>query len=139
MKLIDDASQEMIILSEWMRINKLSPNPQKTEFMVIGHPRKTKHPDLPESLMLNNHRIKRVTKTKSLGLIVDEHLSWDDQFNLTKDKINSGIWAIRRLKNILPQSQLCMVYYALVESHLRYGNFVWGSLSETKLAALQRL
>ena len=87
MKLIDDASQEMINLSEWMKINKLSPNPQKTEFMVIGHPRKTKHPDLPESLMLNNHRIKRVTKAKSLGLIVDEHLSWDDQFNLTKTKL----------------------------------------------------
>ena len=107
--------------------------------MVIGHPRKTKHPDLPESLMINNHRIKRVTKTKSLGLIVDEHLSLDDQFNLTKDKINSGIWAIKRLKNILPQSQLYMVYYAMVESQLRYGNVVWGSLSETKLAALQRL
>ena len=139
MKLIDDASQEMINLSEWMRINKLSPNPQKTAFMVIGHPRKTKHPDLPESLKLNNHRIKRVTKTKSLGLIVDEHLSWDDQFNLTKDKINSGIWAIKRLKNILPQSQLCKVYYALVESQLRYGDVVWGSLSETNLAAFQRL
>ena len=89
--------------------------------------------------MLNNHRIKRVTKTKSLGLIVDEHLSWDYQFNLTKDKISSGMWAIKRLKNILAQSQLCMVYYALVESQLRYGNVVWGSLLETKLAALERL
>ena len=29
MKLIDNASQEMINLSEWMRINKLSPNHQK--------------------------------------------------------------------------------------------------------------
>ena len=66
MKLIDDASQKMINLSEWMRINKLSPNPQKTEFIVIGHPHKTKHPDLPESLMLNNHGIKRVTKQSLL-------------------------------------------------------------------------
>ena len=32
-----------------------------------------------------------------------------------------------------------MVYYALVESQLRYGDVVWGSLSKTKLAALQRL
>ena len=44
-----------------------------------------------------------------------------------------------RLKNILPQSQLSIVYYALVESHLRYGDVVWGSLSKAKLAALQRL
>ena len=38
-----------------------------------------------------------------------------------------------------PQSQLCSVYYALVESHLRYGDVIWGSLCKTKLAALERL
>ena len=32
-----------------------------------------------------------------------------------------------------------MVYYALVESQVRYGDVVSGSLSETKLAALQRI
>ena len=46
----------------------------------------------------NNHNIKRVTQTKSLGLIVDENLSWEAQFNRTMDKINSGIWALKRLK-----------------------------------------
>ena len=55
------------------------------------------------------------------------------------DKINSGVWTFRRLKNILPQSQISTVYYALVESQLLYGDVVWGSLSKTKLAALQRL
>ena len=95
--------------------------------MIIGHPLKAKHPSLPESLVPNNHNIKRVTETKSLGLIVDENLSWEAQFNRTMDKINSGIWALKRLKNILPQSQLSIVYYALVESQLRYGDVVWGS------------
>ena len=138
-RMIDNPSQEMLNLSEWMRINKLSPNPQQTEFMIIGHPLKAKHPSFLESLVLNNHNIKRVTQTKSLGLIVDENLSWEAQFKRTMDKINSGLWALKRLKNILPQSQLSIVYYALVESPLRYGDVVWGSLSRTKLAALQRL
>ena len=135
--MIDIASQEMPNLSEWMRINKLSPNPQKTEFTIIGHPLKAKHPGLPESLVLNNHNIKRETQTKPLGLIVDENLSWEAQFNRTMDKINSGIGALKRLKNALPQSQLSIVYYALVESQLRYGDVVWGSLSRTKLAAFK--
>ena len=138
-RMIDNASQEMLNLSEWMRINKLSPNPQKTEFMIIGHPLKAKHSSLPESLVLNNYSIKRVTQAKSLGLIVDENLSWEAQINRTMDKINSGIWALKRLKNILPQSHFSIVYYALVESQLLYGDVVWGSLSRTKLAALQRL
>ena len=71
-RMIDNASPEMLNLSEWVRINKLGPNPQKTEFVVIGHPLKAKHPRLPQSLVLNNHSIKRVTQTKSLGLIVDK-------------------------------------------------------------------
>ena len=74
---------------------------------------------------INNHNIKRVTQTRSLGLIVDENLSWEAQFNRTMDKINSEIWALKRLKNILPRSQLSIVCYASVESQLRYGDIVW--------------
>ena len=55
------------------------------------------------------------------------------------DKLNSGIWTLKRLTNVLPQSQLSIVYYALLESQLRYGDVVWGSLPRAKLAALQRL
>ena len=39
----------------------------------------------------------------------------------------------------MTQTQLCCVYYALVESHLRYGDVIWGSLSKTKITVLRRL
>ena len=58
-RMIDNASQEMLSLSEWMRINKLSPNPQKTEFMIIGYPIKAKHPSLHENLVFDNHNVKK--------------------------------------------------------------------------------
>ena len=44
----------------------------------------------------------------------------------------------RNLKT-LSQSKLDQVYRALFESHLRYSNELWGSLSNTKLDHLQRL
>ena len=31
------------------------------------------------------------------------------------------------------------MYYALIESHLRYADVIWGNQSKAKLAALQRL
>ena len=46
---------------------------------------------------------------------------------------------MKKLKGILLQSMLFQVYKALVESHLRYADGVWGSLSNTKIKALQRL
>ena len=46
---------------------------------------------------------------------------------------------MKKLKDILPRSMLFQVYKALVESHLRYADVVWGSLTNTKISALQRL
>ena len=37
--LIANVHKEFRNISEWMRVNKLNANPQKTEYMVIGHPR----------------------------------------------------------------------------------------------------
>ena len=63
-----------------MRVNKLSPNPSKTEYMIIGHPRKAKGTNAPIGLTLSNKEIKRASTTKSLGVRVGEYLNWDDQF-----------------------------------------------------------
>ena len=71
-------------------------------------------------------------------MIIDEKLNWEEQFRCTKGKISGGREALKRLKNVIPQSQLCKVYYALIESHLRYANVIWGSLAKPKIAALQR-
>ena len=123
-----------------MRINKLSIHPEKTEFMVIDHPRRqSKLPEL-QPFYLDNIRIKQVHKTKYLGLTVDDKLSWNEQYKSVKGKVASGLASLRKLKNILPQSQLLnvYVYQALIESHLRYANVVWGALSITKLSTLQR-
>ena len=49
-----------------------------------------------------------------------------------------GLAALRKLENILPQSKLLEVYRALVESHLKCANVVWGALPSTKLSTLQK-
>ena len=54
-----------------MRINELSPNPAKTEYMIIGHSRKLNKLDISNPLTINGTDIKRVTKIKSLGVVVD--------------------------------------------------------------------
>ena len=122
-----------------MRINKLSPNPAKTEYITIGHSRKVNTLNISNALMLNDSVIKRVTKTKSLGVTVDENLTRDEHFNTIKGKICGGLGSLKNLKNIIPKSKLCNVYYVIVESHLHYANEIWGSLPKTKLDTLQGL
>ena len=62
-----------------MRFNKLSINPDKTEFMVIGNPHRTnKLADLPP-FFLGKNEISRVNKSNYLGVTVDDKLNWGDQ------------------------------------------------------------
>ena len=55
-------------------------------------------------------------------------LNWDNQLSKVKGKMSGGLRSLKKLKNLIPQSQLDHVYRALVESNLRYANVIWGSL-----------
>ena len=138
-KLLCEAQQELLNLSECMKINKLSPNPAKTEYMIIGHSRKLNKLDNSNPLTINGTEIKRVTKKKSLGVVVDKSLSWDEQYKIVKGKIYRGLSSLKKLKDMIPQTKLCSVYYAIVEIHLRHANEVWVSLPKSKLDTIQRL
>ena len=70
---------------------------------------------------------------------MDQRLNSDDQFNNVKGKVSCGLKSLKKLQNLISQSQLDNVYRALVESHLRYANVIWVSLPKTKLSTLQGL
>ena len=55
--------------------------------MLIGHPRTVNKMDVSEPLISNNSEIKRVKQTKSLGIIVDEGLNWEQHFIVVKGKV----------------------------------------------------
>ena len=107
--------------------------------MIVGNPGKTNKIEVHEPLRLNDSDTKRVTNTKSLGIIVDEGLNWEQQYKTVPNKRQGGLQSLRRLKSILSHSSLRNVYRALVKSHSRYADVIWGSLSNTKIEFRQRL
>ena len=107
--------------------------------MIIGHKWQLNRIQNPIHLEINGEEIKKFHDVKYLGITVDENLSWAAHFQKLKSKMKSGLSSIRKLKNILPQTKLDQVYRSLLESHLRYCNEIWGSLSNTKIDHLQRL
>ena len=103
-ELVHKAQEELTHISEYMRLNKLSANPQKKEYMIIGHPRRTNKVEIHETLKLNGSDIKQVKKTKSLGVVVDERLNWEEQLKTVIRKVHGGLTSLKKLKNILPHS-----------------------------------
>ena len=52
--------------------------------------------------------------------------TWPGTKSLNALKESAGIVALKGLNNIIPQSQLCGMYYCFIEGHLRYGDIVLG-------------
>ena len=72
--------------------------------MTIGYPTRAKGTIAPTGLELGSKEVNRVSNTKSLGLMVDEYLNWDEQVKSVKSKNCGGLASLKKLKNILGKS-----------------------------------
>ena len=72
-----DLNHDLSNISDWLVANKLTLNKSKTEFVVIGTPQRLRTLDRSPALAIDNSPISQVACTKSLGMHVDEHLSWN--------------------------------------------------------------
>ena len=72
-------NNELLNINNWLVANKLSLNVAKTTFMVIGSRQKLlTQANYPLCLSVDNNEVKRVSKSKALGIMTDENLSWNE-------------------------------------------------------------
>ena len=74
--------------------------------MFLGNSKQLRKISEIGDLKVGEDEIKRVRKTKYLGLTIDETLSWNQQYKIVKGKLKGGFDSIRKLRQLLPQSQL---------------------------------
>ena len=116
-------SHDLEKLSKWLVSNKLTLNATKTEFMLIGSRQR-----LSTLSKLSIYvSIEQVSSVKSLGIYIDENLTWHFHINKLCKKIASAIGAIKRVKPFVPQSTLLSIYNSLVQSHFDCCSQVWGN------------
>ena len=74
---------------------------------------------------MNGTRVKQVATTKSLGITIDDKLSWNCHIEkLTK--ITSGNCAMKRVRHLVPPATFRLIYQALIQPHFDYCSTVWG-------------
>ena len=73
----------------------------------------------PYVIQVGDMMIKRVTKVKYLGLVIDENLPGDEHVEYISKKINRNIGIIKRMRSILPYESSATLYMTLVEPHLQ--------------------
>jgi hypothetical protein len=88
---------------------------------------------------LKTNKLNKVYECKTLGIIIDQHLSWKSNTENICKKITSGISALRRVKPFVNKDTLISIYNAIVRPHFDYCCEVWDVFGETQSKRLQKL
>lgn len=139
-KNFDDIRNNMVndleIIWDWLKFNKLSINISKSSFMFISKQNIKLNKD---PIMLDGQKIIYCNYIKFLGLYIDENLTWKIHINKVKEKIVPYVGIISKIRHYLPLKQLKLVYFSFIYSHLQYLVSVWGTAPNTHLNQLRTL
>ena len=76
---------------------------------------------------------------KFVGHVLDESLTWVGHVEHICKKLASANFAINSSKNFLPLKIRKMIYYSLFDSHLNFGNLLWGCANHKMLEKVVNL
>ena len=123
----------------WLKANKLTLNMTKTEFMLLGSHQRLSTFTATPILSINNSLVRQVNAAKSLGVIIDDNLNWSSHIHELSKKVACGIGTIKRIRHLVPQETLHLIFKSLVQPHFDYCNVVLGNCGVTLQVKLQKL
>ena len=93
-ELSSNINLELGNIQEWLNMNMLSLNVQKTKFMIFHNYKRDVNHFIPE-IKINGQPVERVTEFKFLGLTLDEYLNWK---GLNSKSVKQSLRIYRRFK-----------------------------------------
>ena len=122
---------ELSTISKWLKVNKLSLNVAKTNY-ILFRPRQ-KPVTVSDTITLDNIAVQQVEVTKFLGVLLDQHLSWKYHITHVAKKVSKAIGIISKARFFLPSKSLLSLYYTLVYPYLNYCKIAWCSTYPSNL------
>lgn len=112
----------------WCDANRLVLNLEKTKMVTFRC--------TVQGLVVDDDPVVSKPESTFLGLIIDQQLRFEPHILSVAKKISSGCFAVRLATRELGTDVGKSVYFALIESRLRYGIAFWGSANNQLLNSL---
>ena len=123
-------------LDTWLKVNKLTLNAAKCNYIVIKNPRKS----IPQlALHLQDKALSRTESINYLGIFIDQHLTFKDHVDHVCNNISPAVGILSKVRWILPRNVCILLYNALIHCRLSYCIESWGSASDHVLHPLEIL
>ena len=120
-------NDDLTKITEWLTANNLTLNKSKTEFMLIGLRQRLNTFNRLPPFTIDSNSIKQVEFTKSLGVYIDQNLTWNAHIEHIFKKNASCIGILKRSRSFVPFEMLLCIYNALVQPHFDYFSVAWGN------------
>ena len=124
--LLNKALQEVY---RWYLVNRLRPNPGKSEVMIIS--KKTIMGPLPP-LLLGDSVLRYVAKTRLLGMTVDNNFTWVPHVLDLKKSFANKLELLKRSR-LLPKDVLMKFYFSVILPSINYSLVLWESCCNSEL------
>jgi len=125
-------NKQLDIISDWFKLNKLSLNIKKTNFMIF----KNKHNPIPSpniKIIIDDKEIEQVKVTKFLGILIDDDLSWKSHTSHITKIVSKYNGIFRRIRSFLTSDTLVTLYNTLVFPYLNYCAIIWADKNNTHI------
>ena len=109
-KVVGVINSELKYLSLWFKINKLSLNVKKSNYMLFMK----NNCKLNTDLYIDDTKLEKVNVTKFLGVYVDEYLTWNAQIQHVCRNISKNVSILYKAKNKLDRSSLHTLYCSMI-------------------------
>ena len=133
--LIQTVNDELLSISEWFQLNKLTLNIKKCNFMIFCNTNKF-YPKDQARIFINNAEIDFAQHTKFLGVIIDSGLTWNNHIDLVAKRSSRMLGILRKVCPLIHSKAQLTLYYSFLFPFMNYCNIVWGASHPTSLKKL---
>ena len=121
----EEINSDLRSINNWATNWKMSFNPdplkQATEVLFSNKRLDIIHPDI----YFNGVKVKRLSSQKHLGMILDEHLNFNEHMSIKLSNARKGVGILRKLYNLIPRSSLLTIYKSFIRPHLDYCDIIY--------------
>lgn len=129
---------DLKILETWCSLNRLSINSKKTKYVLFNRRREYARNHTID-LSINSDRLKGVDKYISLGVTLDNTLSYKPHIDRTVIGCSQRLFTLSKIRKYIPVHVATLIYKALVMSKLGYGYVLCIGAQKNVLNRLQKL
>ena len=126
---------EICKIENWIRLNKLTLNYNKTNCILFSHNKC----DAQNNFCINssNGPISIRSSVKYLGVMIDHKLSWKFHTKFVAEKLCMARGILCKLRHCAPQAVLKSIYYSIAYPYIQYGITSWGNAASKYLQKVQ--